>query len=64
MKEVTHIMTVQFTTIAKGCDAHVDEFLRLKDTVSAAWLTDLQQVCHCDDMQLVKDQVFVRDMED
>lgn len=64
MQEVTHIMTLEFTMVAKGPDAEVADFLEHKETISSIWLNAVRNAAKCDDVQLVKDQVFVRDVED
>lgn len=63
MKEVTHVLTVQFTSIAKGDDESFADFMQRKEEANAGWLKELRKVIGCDDIQIVRSQIFVQDVE-
>lgn len=64
MKEVTHIMTLQFTMIAKGKDEEVSYVLEHGKQMTEEWVKRLKEACTADDILLLDDKFFVRDMED
>lgn len=64
MKEVTHIITLQFTMIAKGSDEDVADVLQNGKRYTEEWVKRLKKACTADDILLLDDKFFVRDMED
>ena len=63
MKEITAVMTVQLTVIGQFTDEKAAEWLEGKEQVTKGWLNDLKEEFHIDDLLLLKNQTFVRDME-
>ena len=62
MKELTTVLTVQFTYIGKFSDEEADWLLATEKERNKLWLERLKEKCSkVDDLKLLESKVFVRE---
>lgn len=63
MKELTSVLTLQFTYIRKYDDEKADVAVQVQKDAADRWVKALKEMTEADDIQLLGNKVFVHDME-
>lgn len=63
MKEITSIVTAQFTTIAKLPDDKAKRWEEHREECALEWLEYLKKEIGVDDVKLLEEKAFIRDVE-